>query len=550
MSSESAPSTVRLSDYTALVRRQWAVVLVGLVLGAAAAGGYVATAPREYTSATSVLVTAATSTAGSSGPRANTDINLDTEAQLVRATETVSTAAGLLDDAESADDLAGRVTVTVPPNTDILRISFVAPTADGARAGAEAFAFAYLEARQASAAAAQDAEFEALQGRIDEVNAQLQELTGTIAGLPGGSTERQRAQDQADALTTQLAALGSQQNQVRAAAISPGRIVTQPFLPTTPSSPDVPMTVVAGALLGLLLGIGAATLRHRSDERIHTAEDLPRRTGVQVAAVVPTALRPGAVEVVAPSSADARSYARLRNVVTSQLESRTHRVVLVAGVRRGGGPVAANLAVSLARSGEDVVLVCADAYGATAAGLLGGVPSPGMADVVTGALALDKTLQAVPEVPGLRVLGPGRHPDRADALLQSRESRQVVERLQEQSSYVVVELPPTTEGTAAQTLVGTADLALLVVETERTTASDVVDALGQIETASRPVVGAVIVSLTAESAGHPVDDTVTAQPPAAPVTTPPVPLTKDGIGADSGRPGERNTPSGRSPAAR
>jgi capsular polysaccharide biosynthesis protein len=493
MASEGVPGSLRLADYGALLRRQWSVVVAAMVVGAVLAGAYLAVAPREYTSATSVLVTAANN-AATSGP-ARATINLDTEAQLVTSTETVSAAAaGLGLAGQEAEDLRDRTTVTVPPNTDILTISFVAPTAEEAQAGARAFAQAYLDARRASTEAALDAEYDALQSRIDEVAEQLRIVTEAIAALPANSPLRASSENQAAALSNQLAGLGSQQNQVRASAVQPGRVVTEPSLPSSPSSPDVPMTLVAGALLGLLLGIGLAALRHRADDAIRTADDLSHRTAVPTVGVLTAPLHEGEVFLTPAASADGRVYVRLRNLVTSGLEQRSSRVVLVAGVRRGGGPVAANLAASLARAGEDVCLVCADVFGDTAPALLGRAAGAGLAEVLAGDQPLDQALRRVPDLPGLRVLGPGKDPDRADALLQTRVTRKLLDRLQETVSYIVVEVPQTTDGTAAQTLVSAADLCLLVVETGSTRAVDVADAVGQLETAQRPVLGAVVVA--------------------------------------------------------
>ena len=228
MPRENAPSAVQLSDYAGLLRRQWRLLVAGLVLGTVLAGAYLVVADREYTSATSVLVTTATSGATATNNRAPV-INLDTEAQLVRSTETVGTVAEELAVApEELAELGDRVTVTVPPNTEILIISFVAPTAEGAQDGARAFAEAYLEGRRANAETALDAEYDALQNRVDEVREQLQEVTEAGTQLPPGSAERARTETQAAALTNQLAALGTQQNQVRPRCPRAGRAAGRP----------------------------------------------------------------------------------------------------------------------------------------------------------------------------------------------------------------------------------------------------------------------------------------------------------------------------------
>lgn len=491
MSRESASDAVQLTDYLLLVRRQWVVIVAGVLLGAALAAGYLAVAPREYSAATSVLVTPPTSGTAATGRAA--EINLDTEARLVTSTETVAEAAELLEASDDALDLADRVTVTVPPNTEILTIAFVAPSAEEARAGAEAFAAAYLQSRFDSAADALDAEYDALQERIDDIREQSDEVTALVAALPAGSAERARLDAQASSLNAQLASLGSQQNAIRSSAASPGRVVTQAELPSSPSSPDIVLTMLGGLVVGLLAGLASAALRHHTDDRIRTPRDLERRADVPTAAVWTTPLRDGEVAVVPPSSPDGRAVARLRNLVTTSLEHTPRKVLLVAGTHRGAGSVAANIAASLARAGEEVCLVCADPFGNTATSLLGATPATGLGSVLARERSVDEAARAVVDVPRLRVLGPGRDPERAEVLLQGRGARAVVDRLLESVSYVVVEAPATTEGVGAQTLATSAELAVLVVETDRTTARDVSDALGQFESMHRPLLGAVVV---------------------------------------------------------
>jgi Mrp family chromosome partitioning ATPase len=481
---------MRLGDYIELLRRQWLAVLVCLVLSIGLAVAYLQLAPREYRSQTSVLVTETTPTAGTDR---TVTINLDTEAQLVTATQTVAAAAAELDIPEDeAGRLTGQVAVSVPPNTEILDIAFTGSTAAEAQRGSLAFAEAYLAQRADTAQAALDAEYDALQARVDAVNAQLAGVLKTAAGQAAGSPERARSDETAAGLYSQLATLSSNQNRVRSETVTPGKIVTQPQLPDAPSSPDPLITLAAGVLLGLVAGVGVAARRHRADDVIRTPEDLFGRTRVPVAAVLSERLHDGEIAVLQPLSADGRGYARLRNLVTTSLDESSRRVVLVTGVRRGGGPVAANLAASLARSGEDVVLVCADVYGSTATALLGDSPAAGLAEVLDTDQPLDDALRRFPGVPTLRILGPGRDIDRADAQLQTRSPRKLVDRLLETATYVVLEAPPTTDSPDAQTLANVAELAVLVIDGGHTTAREVLDACAQMESVGTAVLGAVM----------------------------------------------------------
>jgi Mrp family chromosome partitioning ATPase/capsular polysaccharide biosynthesis protein len=490
MQSGASANTMRLSDYFTLLRRHWVAVFLCLALGVGGAIAYMELAPKEYRSTASVLVTAVDADNG--GNQANS-INLDTEAQLVTATETVSLAADALHaDADAAKDLTDRVGVSVPPNTEILDISFTGTTPEAAQRGALAFAQAYLDQRKATAQAGIDATIQSQEDRKKAFSDQIPALTDQAARQPEGSAQRNALEAQINALYGQIAGIEQSQTRLRSTVLSPGEIVTQPALPASPSSPNLIISLAAGVALGLLLGIGIAALRHRADDVIRTPEDLYRRTRVPVATVLSTRLHQGEVAVLPPLSADGRGYARLRNLVTTSLEESSRRVVIVAGVRRGGGPVAANLAASLARAGEEVFLLCADVFGNTATALMADPPSAGMAEVLAGEKSVDSVSRRLAGIPGLRIMGPGRDPDRADALLQTRSPRKLVDELLSTASYVVIEAPPTTDSPDAQTLANVAEIAVLVVESGETTAREVLDACAQLESMHTAVLGAVI----------------------------------------------------------
>lgn len=493
MQSGNAATGMQLGDYFKLLGRHWLAVLLCLALGVGAALGYLKEAPREYQATAAVLVTPTGDTTASPTLDKTATINLDTEAQLVVATGTVTAAAKTLKvSAADASSLVDNVSVTVPPNTEILDITYTGTSAAGAVQGAQAFAQAYLDQRKAAATAVLASEDKALQQRIDAVNVSLAAVIKAAVGLIDGSSEKARNDTEFSQLNNQLSTLTAQQNQVKAETVSPGTIVTQPQLPDAPSSPNTLITLAAGVLLGLLLGIAVAALRNRRDDVIRTPEDLFNRTRVPVATVLSARLHDGEVSVLEPLSADGRGYARLRNLVTSSLDQSDRRVVLVAGVRRGAGPVAANLAASMARAGEQVVLVCADVYGATATALLADPPTAGLAEVLSGEKSVDAVVPRLDAIPNLRVLAPGSDVDRADALLQTGSPRKLVDRLLESATCVIIEAPPTTHSPDAQTLASGAELTVLVVETGATHAHEVIDACAQMEAMGTPVLGAVV----------------------------------------------------------
>jgi Mrp family chromosome partitioning ATPase/capsular polysaccharide biosynthesis protein len=548
MQNESGATTARLGDYLVVLRRHWLVVLLCLVVGVAGSLAYLLWAPKEYRSQTSVLVTAMET---DSTIDRNSAINLDTEAQLVTSTETVARAAEAL--GLPAGTVADHVSVSVPPNTEILDITYTGGTAAAAQKGSQAFAKAYLEGRTASGTRVLESQAATLQDRIDAVQEQLDATLKAAADPKADSSAKDRAEAEASRLSQQLSTLGSNMNRLKTETLTPGRIITEPRLPSSPSNPDPLPTLAAGVLLGLLLGIGLAALQYRRDDVVRDHADLIRRTSLPLAAELTTPLHSGEIVVVKPLSPDGRGYARLRNLVTTSLEETGRRVVVVAGVRRGGGPVAVNLAASLARSGEAVALLCGDVFGPTPAALFDRT-APGLAEVLTGEVTLESAIRTMDGVPNLRVLTPGLDPDRADGLLQTKGARTLVDDLLRTVSYVVIEAPATTDGPDAQTLAGVAELAVLVVEAGQSGARDAADARAQVESMHTAVLGAVIVRYEGDGARKAEPDArgaattapKSAAPEVAPVETAPVETApveaspadaRDEAPAPNGRPG-------------
>jgi hypothetical protein len=117
---------------------------------------------------------------------------------------------------------------------------------------------------------------------------------------------------------------------------------------------------------------------------------------------------------------------------------------------------------------------------------------------------LDSALHTVPGLPDMRVLGPGKDPDRADALLQTGSPRKLIDRLLDMQSYVVIEAPATSSSPDAQTLANVAEMAVVVVEVGQTGAREVLDACAQFESMGTPVLGAVVARYGKDGESHAV----------------------------------------------
>jgi capsular polysaccharide biosynthesis protein len=271
-----------LGDYLTLARGRWMWIAVCVILGVLASLAYLQIAQKSYLSTSKVLVESTGTETSATGARTSDSVNLDTEAQLVKSVPVSARAAESLGTDLSPVVLSQRVTVTVPPNTTVLDIEFSASTAEAAQQGAQTFALAYLEDRRESAQAALDADFDRLQSQIEQTTEQLgdvnQELQLDLAAT--SAEERALLIARRDQLSTQLASLNSGIAPLAGATVTPGEVIFEAQMPSSPSSPNPLLLIPSGIMLGLLVGLGLAAWRERADKRIHDASELERIFGL------------------------------------------------------------------------------------------------------------------------------------------------------------------------------------------------------------------------------------------------------------------------------
>ncbi len=512
-------ASYELSDYLTMARRHWWIVLLALTAGLAAGYAYNDQLPREYVSAAQVLVRPAGQDANVAGGRTRDEINLDTEAQLVRSTAVVSQAASRLgrDDIEA---LTARVTVEVPPNTSVLQIKFNATTAAEAQAGARAFAESYLHNREENAKATLTGQIESLKGKLAELTSELTKINAQLATARSGSSAYATLDSQRDMTVGQINQLTGKINGLTTETVSGGVIIRDARLPGKPVKPNTPVNVAAGAVLGLLVGFATAGLRERFDRRVRGRTDVANRCGIPVLGQITDKAVPQD-DVFAPFSGGGRAFNRLRNEVVAAMQP-GEQVVVVTGASRGAAApsVAANLAAAQARPGPNVVLIGAHAPDslmdpAPLARLMGVSPAPGLSDVLAGRANLSEVTQRAARNPTLRVITAGATGSAA-GLLQSQALREMVDTLRGNAEYLVIEAPSTSTGADAQSLASLADAAILAVEVRRTRRPEVSDAAEQLRRVGTPLLGAVIMPRIAprkQPAPEAAEPTVLTPPP-------------------------------------
>jgi Mrp family chromosome partitioning ATPase len=170
----------------------------------------------------------------------------------------------------------------------------------------------------------------------------------------------------------------------------------------------------------------------------------------------------------------------LRNELSSTLpQGRRVIVVTAASPATDSSVVASNLAASLAQGGSRVTLVGAEPDFPAVAALADG--GPGLAEVMAGSAKLDQVAHPVPDVPHLKVVGPGRDAGALSAQVQGNAPAKLLENMLRSTDFLVVHAPSTSTSLDAQSLARMAHAAVVVVEAGRTEIDDLVDAVAQLQ---------------------------------------------------------------------
>jgi polysaccharide biosynthesis transport protein len=213
----------------------------GAVIGLAVSVVYLDVTPSRWTATTAVFVTSMRTepiAAAAGSPSRHLPINLDRE--VVRVTsDSVTLQVASQGMPIPADQLPDHVAVTVPADTSLLEIAFTADNPQTATRGANAYADAYLHARDVIAAGSIKAGIVALWHRIGAAQAGLGTATGRRAVLLRAEINAVRDQIQ---LTRENVPLHS------------AAVVDRATVPTSPGGPNHALILVGGLLLGLSLG--------------------------------------------------------------------------------------------------------------------------------------------------------------------------------------------------------------------------------------------------------------------------------------------------------
>ncbi|MBX3280094.1 MAG: polysaccharide biosynthesis tyrosine autokinase [Acidobacteria bacterium] len=259
---------------------------------------------------------------------------------------------------------------------------------------------------------------------------------------------------------------------VAAAEIVKGniRITEQSELPRAPVAPKRLNNILLSFVLSLIGGVGLVLFLDYINNKIESVEDIDRYLRLPALGVIPmfeankaakllgrggaatgkelvstgAPARGGSVILtdVEANSPIAESYRQLRTSLLLSSAGHAPRTLLITSSQPAEGKTttSVNTAISLAQTGAAVLIVDADLRRPRVHKIFGLKNNAGLCNCLAGDADLSSLIQAA--MPNLYVLPVGPLPPNPAELLGSARMKQIVETLQQNFDYVVIDSPP------------------------------------------------------------------------------------------------------------
>ena len=380
--------------------------------------------------------------------------------------------------------------------------------------------------------AVKDAEAEMRRAASEEASIRQQvsrvrgELRDSQADMSSADNLRQRIQAQEDT----LADLRSNEQRVRVASNSGAarEVVYPAAVPGAPISPNLRNELSKGVSLGLFLGCALVLLIELLDRSIKTPEDLEKRLGLPVLAVIPDVSAKKArygygygygyvygdrrsskknssskgrnkedvsIDLLPhrrPRLATSEAYRGLRtSLLLSSAEELKAVAITSAFASEGKTATALNLAVVLAQLGKKTLLVDGDLRKARVHEVLKVSNRAGLVNYLVGAQTIDKVVSTT-ELENLFAAPAGPSPPNPSELLASTRMQHFLEEARRAFDFVVVDTPPALIVTDATILGSMVDGLVLTSRAGRVTRDDLRACKTRLQMGGVRILGAVL----------------------------------------------------------
>lgn len=363
--------------------------------------------------------------------------------------------------------------------------------------------------------------YKALLAQIGQFQSQKAGLQGQIAQLPDTQRGLFRLTRDVEVTNQTYANLLDQAQQLdiaRASAIGNARIIDAAAVNLESPAWPKPIPVLAGGtLLGALVMFGFVLVRQMLRRGVEDPADI-ELLGLPVYASIPysergreIALNPGRFQsnqrLLALNSPSDLAMEALRSLRTSLHFARfktKNNLLMIAAPSPGVGKtfVAANLAVTIAQSGQRVLLVDADMRRGTLHQALGVRSEGGLSELISGQIPLEEAIRRVAGAENLSFISRGEVPPNPSELLMTPSFNELLAQVGPQYDIVIIDTPPVLAVTDAAVIGHQVGTCLMVVRFGLNQQREIALAKQRLEQNGVEVKGAIFNGVQKRSGGH------------------------------------------------
>jgi len=302
-----------------------------------------------------------------------------------------------------------------------------------------------------------------------------------VAGNNVASIQLGGLQLRSETAHTNYAQLLSRVNEIGAQAATTqadARVASLAAVPVKPSSPNVPINLLVGALLAIAGGMAAVFLRQGTDQGLRTLHDVEGRLQLPYLAGLPTlgsAVRhvngsdPVAALLDHRESAYAEGYRNLAASLIDAADQGTVRTIALTSSLPNEGKTTTSIGLAriLAMNGKNVVLVDADMRRPSVANALGLRPTVGLQHVLEGEATLAEALLVDAES-GMAILPMLRTGMVSTASLSNGVFDRLLDELKARFDIVILDASPVLPVVDGRLVAKKADATVLLVRWRKT----------------------------------------------------------------------------------
>jgi len=249
------------------------------------------------------------------------------------------------------------------------------------------------------------------------------------------------------------------------------RVIDPAEVPESPIKPNKKNNILMACIVGLMLGIAAAIFIEYIDNTIKDADDVNIYLKLPFLGYVPSAKKEAKTEdeidlIVhqKPRSVISEAYRSICTSILFAFADKPSKTILMtsSNPQEGKTSSAINLGITMANTGEKVLLVDADLRCSRLHKSFGIPKENGLSDYLVGNINLDAAIKPT-RIENLSLLAAGSTPPNPAELLHSSKMKSFLEEAKKRFDRVVIDAPPILTVTDAAILANIVDGCIMLV---------------------------------------------------------------------------------------